>query len=121
MCSPAVATEVQVELAERPDDSPLRCTFESLSEHDITQRLETLAKPERTVFDAARGHLADAVAFQPCTRYKSQDRFVVRQIDVHGTKWTFTAVFDGASLLFLLRLRVERTRWHARSGHGADE
>jgi pyruvate dehydrogenase phosphatase len=109
MGSPAVATEVQVELAERPDDSPLRCTFEPLSEHDVVKRLAALAKPERTVFDAAHGRLADAVAFQPCTRYKSQDRFVVRQIDVHGTKWTFTAVFDGASLLFF-RLRVDNSR-----------
>ena len=108
MSSPAVVTEVQVELAERPEDSPLRCTFEPLSEHDVAQRLETLAKPERTIFDAARGHLADAIAFQPCTRYKSQDRFVVRQIDVHGRKWSFTAVFDGAFLsLSLLRLRAD--------------
>ena len=119
MCSPALATEVQVELAERPDDSPLRCTFESLSEHDVAQRLETLAKPERTIFDAARGHLADAVAFQPCTQYKSQDRFVVRQIDVHGAKWTFTGVFDGASLSFASSHRVDT--FSTRSGHGADE
>jgi pyruvate dehydrogenase phosphatase len=98
MGSTPVVAEVQVELAERPDDSPLRCAFVPLSEHDLTQRLAALAKPERTVFDAARGHLADAVAFQPCARYNSQDRFVVRQIEVHGKKWTFTGVFDGAFL-----------------------
>ncbi|KAF8471622.1 protein serine/threonine phosphatase 2C [Russula ochroleuca] len=91
---PAVA-EVQVELAERPDDSPLRCAFVPLSENDLVRRLTALAKPERTVFDATRGHLADAVAFQPCVRYNSQDRFTVRQLDVHGKKWTFTGVFDG--------------------------
>ncbi|KAF8496799.1 protein serine/threonine phosphatase 2C [Russula emetica] len=93
---PAVqVVEVQVELAERPDDSPLRCAFVPLSEADLTQHLKALAKPERTVFDATRGHLADAVAFQPCTRYNSQDRFAVQQLDVHGKKWTFTGVFDG--------------------------
>lgn len=96
--APDIVTEVHVELAERPDDSPLRCAFVSLSEHDVVQRLTALAKPERTVFNAARGLLADAVAFQPCAAYKSQDRFVVRQIDVHGMKWTFTGVFDGTSL-----------------------
>lgn len=96
--APDVVAEVQVELAERPDDSPLRCAFVPLSEHDVVQRLTALAKPERTTFNAARGHLADAVAFQPCTRYKSQDRFVMRQIEVHGMKWTFTGVFDGALL-----------------------
>jgi pyruvate dehydrogenase phosphatase len=91
---PAVS-EVQVELAERPDDSPLCCAFEPLSETDLVQRLTALAKPERTVFDATRGRLADAIAFQPCMRYNSQDRYVVRQLDVHGRKWTFTGVFDG--------------------------
>jgi len=96
MTSIPVAAEVHVELAERPDDSPLRCTFEPLSESDVAERLATLARPERTVFDAARGHLADAVAFQPCTRYNSQDRYVVQQLDVHGLKWTFTSVLDGA-------------------------
>ncbi|KAF8267583.1 phosphatase 2C-like domain-containing protein [Lactarius quietus] len=86
---------VQVEFAGRPDDSPLRCAFEPLSEKDLTQRLTTLAKPERTVFDAARGRLADAIAFQPCLHYSSQDRFVVQQVEVHGQRWTFTGVFDG--------------------------
>jgi len=98
MDSVPVVAEVHVELAERPDDSPLRCAFVPLSEADLAQRLKALAKPERTIFDATRGHLADAVAFQPCTRYNSQDRFVVRQLDVHGKKWTFTGVFDGTLL-----------------------
>ena len=93
--NPAVA-EVQVELAERPDDSPLRCAFVPLSENDLSRRLATLANPKRTVFDAERGYLADTIAFQPCLRYNSQDRFVVRQLDIHGQKWTFTGVFDGA-------------------------
>jgi hypothetical protein len=31
-------------------------------------------------------------------RYNSQDRFVARQLDVHGKKWTFTGVFDGTLL-----------------------
>jgi pyruvate dehydrogenase phosphatase len=94
---PAIA-EVQVELAERPDDSPLRCAFVPLSETDLVRRLTALANPERTVFDATRGHLADAVAFQPCMRYNSQDRYVARQLDVHGRKWAFTGVFDGTLL-----------------------
>jgi pyruvate dehydrogenase phosphatase len=91
-----VVAEVHVEFAGRPDDTPLRCSFEPLSEKDVTQRLATLARPERTVFDAARDRLADAIAFQPCLRYSSQDRFVVQQIEVHGQRWTFTGVFDGA-------------------------
>ncbi|KAH9034047.1 protein serine/threonine phosphatase 2C [Lactarius deliciosus] len=108
MCTDPSVAEVHVEFAERPDDSPLRCAFEPLSEKDLAQRLTTLAKPERTVFDAARGRLADAIAFQPCLRYSSQDRFVVRQLDVHGQKWTFTGVFDG----HLGDATVEHTAYH---------
>jgi len=90
--------EVHVQFAERPDDSPLRCAFEPLSEKDLAHRLTTLANPARTVFDSTRGHVADAIAFQPCLHYNSQDRFVAKQLDVHGQKWTFTGVFDGAFL-----------------------
>ena len=102
---PSIA-EVDVEFASRPDDSPLRCAFEPLSEKDLTQRLTKLAKPERTVFDAARGRLADAIAFQPCLRYSSQDRFVMQQIEVHGQRWTFTGVFDGAFCSFVTHARA---------------
>jgi pyruvate dehydrogenase phosphatase len=69
-----------------------------LSETDLAQRLSALAKPEWTFFDATRGHLANAVAFQHCMHYNPQDRFVVRQLDVHGKKWTFIDVFDGTLL-----------------------
>jgi hypothetical protein len=98
MGSNTAVAEVHVELAERPDDTPLRCAFVPLSEHELSQRLAFLANPNRTVFDAARGHLADIIAFQPCLRYKSQDRFVAQQLDIHGQKWTFTGVFDGVLL-----------------------
>jgi len=89
---------VQVEFAKQPDGAPLRCTFVPLSEADLVQRLKALAKLEWTVFDAMCGHLVDAVAFQPCTRYNSQDRFVVRQLDVHGKNWIFMGIFDGMLL-----------------------
>ncbi|KAI9433847.1 protein serine/threonine phosphatase 2C [Lactarius indigo] len=98
MCSDPAVAEVHVEFAERPDDSPLRCAFEPLSEKDLTQRLTTSRK--------ARTH--HVVAFQPCLRYSSQDRFVVRQLDVHGQKWTFTGVFDG----HLGDATVEHTAYH---------
>ena len=96
--NPTVA-EVQVEFAGHPDDSPLRCAFGPLSEKDVTQRLSALERPERTVFDTARGRLADSVTFQPCLGSSSQDHFVVKQLEVQGQRWTFTGVFNGAFTL----------------------
>ncbi|KAI0303292.1 phosphatase 2C-like domain-containing protein [Multifurca ochricompacta] len=108
MGSVPTVTEVHVELAERPGDSPLRCSFVPLIENDLVRRLATLANPERIVFDAARGHLVDIISFQPCLRSTSQDRFVAQQLDVHGQKWTFTGVFDG----HLGDATVEHTAYH---------
>jgi hypothetical protein len=31
-------------------------------------------------------------------RYNSQNRFTVRQLDMHRKKWTLTGVFDGTLL-----------------------
>ncbi|KAI0317398.1 protein serine/threonine phosphatase 2C [Amylostereum chailletii] len=106
--APAPYAEVQVELAERPDDSPLKVSFEPLSEADVDARLVALARPSTTVFDASHGRGADAVSFQPCRTYKSQDRYVVKQLDVYGKKWTFTGVFDG----HLGDATVEHTAYH---------
>ncbi|KAH9009116.1 protein serine/threonine phosphatase 2C [Lactarius deliciosus] len=98
MCTNPSVAEVHVEFAERPDDSPLRCAFEPLSEKDLAQRL-TPSQSQNAPY---------AIAFQPCLRYSSQDRFVVRQLDVHGQKWTFTGVFDG----HLGDATVEHTAYH---------
>lgn len=34
-------------------------------------------------------------ALQPCTISRSQDRFIVSQLDVPGGQWRFNGVFDG--------------------------
>lgn len=65
-------------------------TFVPLSSEEMEQRLEELAQPQTATF--ADIH---SVTLQPCLGYKSQDRHVVRQLDVHGQLWTFTGVFDG--------------------------
>jgi hypothetical protein len=87
---PTVA-EVHVEFAGRPDDTPLRCAFEPLSEKDVTQRLSALARPERTVFDAARGptcrrHRIPTVSplqFAGPLR-RAADRSTWAEVDIHG-------------------------------------
>ncbi|EAU81984.2 hypothetical protein CC1G_09170 [Coprinopsis cinerea okayama7 len=43
----------------------------------------------------ARVALVDSINFQPCRNLRTQDRYVVTQLDVHGELWTFTGVFDG--------------------------
>jgi hypothetical protein len=73
---------------------PLNQNFHS----ETTERMPLdkpvpLAKPEWTIFDETRGHLAETAAFQPCMRYNSQGRFAVRHL--HGKKWTLISVFDG--------------------------
>ncbi|KAI0042841.1 protein serine/threonine phosphatase 2C [Auriscalpium vulgare] len=101
--------EVRVELADRPDDSPIRCAFVPLSDADVSANLRALAHPQRTVFDSTAGHRVDSVSFQPCVGYHTQDRHVVQQLDVHGQKWTFTGVFDAGHLG---DATVEHTAYH---------
>lgn len=43
----------------------------------------------------ARINVVDSINFQPCRTLKTQDRYVVTQLDVHGELWTLTGVFDG--------------------------
>jgi pyruvate dehydrogenase phosphatase len=38
---------------------------------------------------------ADCINFQPSPTTKTQDRYVVTQLEVDGRLWTFTGVFDG--------------------------
>ncbi|KAH6919164.1 phosphatase 2C-like domain-containing protein [Coprinopsis sp. MPI-PUGE-AT-0042] len=95
------------------------------TEEDVWKELRTLARPHRAVFVNERGVLdagdnqgdrtpngdgagryrpaaatalisvADSVNFQPCRNLKTQDRYVVTQLDIHGEIWTLTGVFDG--------------------------
>ncbi|KAI0034976.1 protein serine/threonine phosphatase 2C [Vararia minispora EC-137] len=93
---------------ERPDEAPIRCTFEPLAPADVDARLRKLACPESAVFDVRRGARADAVSFQPCPAHPSQDRHVMRELVVCGQVWTFTGVFDG----HLGDATVEHTAYH---------
>lgn len=103
------------------------------TEEDVWKELRTLARPHRAVFvnergiqgsgdnqgeltpngDSERRHapattaalisIADSVNFQPCRNLKTQDRYVVTQLDIHGELWTLTGVFDGMfSVLYRL-------------------
>ncbi|TFK25761.1 protein serine/threonine phosphatase 2C [Coprinopsis marcescibilis] len=107
-----------------PDDGPWPKEYEILeTEEDVWKELRTLARPHRAVFINDTGHtsrpddgqplptiddknplpsstnarvtLVDSINFQPCRNLKTQDRYVVTQLNVHGELWTLTGVFDG--------------------------
>jgi hypothetical protein len=73
-----------------PTESPL-----VLSETELVRELHALGNAQTTLLDPLRGWRADTVSFQPRLDARSQDRLVVKQLDIHGQPWTLTAVFDG--------------------------
>lgn len=72
---------------------PLR--YRILTKEEASTKLLSLANAQSIVPDPAWGLQVDSVSFQPCTSYESQDRYAVRQLDVHGRAWSLTAIFDG--------------------------
>lgn len=78
-----------------PEDGPWPRSYQLLSERELWRELRMLSKPQSIEFDAQRGCRADSVNFQPSPTTKTQDRYVVTQIDIHGRKWSLTGVFDG--------------------------
>lgn len=76
-----------------PDDGPWPRSFQLLSETEVTAELKKLARP--LSFPVGTHFKAQGVNFQPCHGYRTQDRYAVKELDVHGQKWTFTGVFDG--------------------------
>ncbi|KAJ3879927.1 phosphatase 2C-like domain-containing protein [Lentinula edodes] len=79
-----------------PDDGPgWPRSYAFLQEEEIWRELRFLAKPQSTHFDTAKGWRADSVNFQPSPTTKTQDRYVVKQLEINGKLWTLSGVFDG--------------------------
>jgi pyruvate dehydrogenase phosphatase len=78
-----------------PEDGPWPRPYQVLDEPDIWREMAAFAKPQCILLDPTRGWRADAINFQPCLTSRTQDRYVVQQLDIHGRTWTLTAVFDG--------------------------
>ena len=76
-----------------PDDGPWPRPYRILAETELTRELELTAKP--LTFPLCSRYSAHGVNFQPCHLYSTQDRYTVKQLNVHGRVWTFTGVFDG--------------------------
>lgn len=86
-----------------PDDGPWPRSYQVLNEEDIWRELRILAKPQSVQFDTARGGRADSINFQPSPSTRTQDRYVVKQLNIHGRRWTLTGVFDGTISIFFRR------------------
>ncbi|KAJ6546825.1 phosphatase 2C-like domain-containing protein [Mycena capillaripes] len=78
-----------------PEDGPWPRAFFLLDEAEIWEEFQRLADPSSVLFSAEKGWRADAVNFQPSPMTSTQDRYVLRQLNVHGRLWTLTGVFDG--------------------------
>lgn len=78
-----------------PEDGPWPRSYQLLEEPDIWREMSAFAKPQSVILDPKQGYRADAINFQPCLNTRTQDRYVVQQLQVHGRTWTLTGVFDG--------------------------
>lgn len=81
------------------EDGPWPRAYQILENDQVWRELSMLAKPQTSYFDG--GFRADSLNFQPCHRTRTQDRYVSRELDIHGKKWVFTGVFDGECLSVL--------------------
>ncbi|KAJ7684432.1 phosphatase 2C-like domain-containing protein [Mycena polygramma] len=78
-----------------PEDGPWPRAFFLLDEAEIWEELQRLSDPDSVLFNADKGWRADGVNFQPSPITSTQDRYILRQLNVHGRLWTLTGVFDG--------------------------
>lgn len=82
------------------DDSlPSQVPYTPLSVGEINAVLDEVAHPYSIPLhaDARNALRADGVNFQPCKSARTEDRYIVEQIEVSGRLWTLTGVFDGTS------------------------
>jgi len=79
-----------------PEDGPWPRSYQVLDDSEIWKELSALARPQSWSFrTSGEVKRVDSLNFQPCPRTRTQDRYVVKQLDIHGKMWTLTAVFDG--------------------------
>jgi pyruvate dehydrogenase phosphatase len=77
------------------EDGPWPRAFYLLDEDEIWDEFQRLADPSSLLFSAEKGWRADGVNFQPSPIASTQDRYILRQLNVHGRLWGLTGVFDG--------------------------
>lgn len=85
-----------------PEDGPWPRRYQVLSEKDVWRELKELAKPQSLIFNQEKNYRADSINFQPSSNTRTQDRYVVTEINIRGRKWNLTGVFDGTSKYTIL-------------------
>ncbi|KAJ3490331.1 hypothetical protein NLJ89_g11443 [Agrocybe chaxingu] len=78
-----------------PEDGPWPRPYQVLDEDEIWRELRILARPQCSNVGTQGRYRAHSVNFQPSPSTKTQDRYVVTQLNVGGRLWSFTGVFDG--------------------------
>lgn len=93
-----------------PDDGPWPRAYKVLSEPDIWRELRVQARPQTIQFDAKHGWRADSINFQPSPSTRTQDRYVLKQLQIHGRLWSLTGVFDGIQFCYSPSLLLTQPR-----------
>lgn len=75
-----------------PEDGPWPRPYQVLNEDEVYKELQALAKPQSTEL---AGRRADSLNFQPSLSTRTQDRYVIKALDIGGNQWSLTGVFDG--------------------------
>nr|GAT54429.1 mitochondrial type 2c protein [Mycena chlorophos] len=78
-----------------PDDGPWPRAYYLLEDEEIWEEFERVAEPSTLLYSREKGWRADGVNFQPAPAACTQDRYVLRQLKIHGRRWSLTGVFDG--------------------------
>ncbi|TFK64337.1 protein serine/threonine phosphatase 2C [Pluteus cervinus] len=84
-----------------PEDGPWPRAYQVLEENELWKELNIMARPQTRSLETSatssneRGWRADMINFQPSPTTRTQDRYIVTTLDLHGQKWTLTGVFDG--------------------------
>ncbi|KAH8830262.1 phosphatase 2C-like domain-containing protein [Flagelloscypha sp. PMI_526] len=76
-----------------PDEVDWPKRYRSLKGRDLWEHLRYLAMPQAK--NLLNGQSAHTLNFQPSPDTRTQDRYVVKELNVHGSIWTFSGVFDG--------------------------
>ncbi|KAJ6552557.1 phosphatase 2C-like domain-containing protein [Mycena sp. CBHHK59/15] len=78
-----------------PEDGLWPRAYYLLDEPEIWQAFQGLADPQSVLLDPVHGRRGDVTNFQPSPAALTQDRYVVKQLNIHGRMWVLTGVFDG--------------------------
>ncbi|KAJ7042054.1 phosphatase 2C-like domain-containing protein [Mycena alexandri] len=78
-----------------PEDGPWPRAYYLLDEAEIWEEFQRLADPSSLLCSAENGWRADGINFQPAPQSTTQDRYVLKQLNIHGRLWMLTGVFDG--------------------------